>query len=134
MMQHASVLHCQRAFRSLRVIGRTTITRITLFGPKVRVLYRLFSITCKYICYSRAFLIFLIWISNSNLLYRYISLQTFGKSATQNFILPSRCKESGERSVHTNMPTFCSTRHARYRIVRFGGAHRWVLLIHIHTS
>lgn len=35
-MQHASVLYCQRAIRSMRVLGRTAITGLKIFSTKVR--------------------------------------------------------------------------------------------------
>jgi len=35
MMQHASILHRQRAFGSMRVLSRATITRLAIPGPEV---------------------------------------------------------------------------------------------------
>lgn len=103
-MQHASILHRQRAPGSMRVLSRATVTRLPIPGtevgtPRIHSLYR-YGLNCS------------------------IALQTSGPTAAENPVLPSRCKESSSRGLHADMSALCHAGHAGYRTVRSGRAHR----------
>lgn len=111
MMQHASILHRQRAPGSMRVLSRATVTRLPISGTEV---------SSKLYTYLDIYLYIYIYITF------WFPVQTSWPTTAENPLLPSRCKESRPRGLYTDMSALCHAGHAGHRAVRSGRAHRWV--------